>query len=78
MPVARVCFRERERYALFGQAGLDSRSIIDVQVVIEIDKLIADCLTENDQGDSNQEQIYGNSYGTIVNPFRSCDLLAAR
>ena len=53
--------------AFYRYASLNGRGVIDVQIVVEVNEIVTDCLTEHGQAHSGKEQVYNDSYATTAN-----------
>src|SRR5262249_495418 len=58
MPVPRMSMRKRVDYPFGGKSSYYERVFIDVNVVIKIDEIVSQRLTEYSQGDCHQAKAY--------------------
>ena len=65
MPVPCVRARKGGHYPLQRQPGPDGRRVVDVHIVIEIDEVITDCLTEHGQTKPGKKQAYTDGYTAV-------------
>ena len=56
MPVACVWRSNRKREPLYRYPSFDDRRIIDIQIIVEINEVVADGLTEYSQTDCDKKQ----------------------
>src|SRR5262249_48762863 len=58
MPVPRMSMRKRLDYPFGGKSSYYERVFIDVNVIIKIDEIMSQCLTEYTQGDCHEAKAY--------------------
>ena len=67
MPVARVWAGKGSCYTFERQPGPNGRGVVDVQIVVEINEVVINCLTEYSQTKPGKEQVYADSCTAPVN-----------
>jgi hypothetical protein len=67
MPVACVLAGKGRHYPFQRQPGLNGRRVVDVPIVIEINEIVTNCLTEYGEAKPGKKQVYTDSYPAVVN-----------
>jgi hypothetical protein len=62
MPVASVGAGKGACYSFQGRPGLNDGSVVDVHIVVEINEVVENCLTEYGQTKRGEKQIYTDNY----------------
>ena len=56
MPVSRMRMGKRDEYAGERKSSVDDRVLININIIVEIDEIVPQCLTENEPSDCNQSE----------------------
>jgi hypothetical protein len=67
MPVACVLAGKGGCYSFERQPGLNGRCVVDVQIVVEINEVIMNCLTEYGETKPGKKEVYTDSDTAPVN-----------
>ena len=67
MPVSRVRAGKGGCYPFERQPGPNGRGVVDVHIVVEINEVVMNCLTEYSQTKPGKEQVYTDSCTAPVN-----------